>query len=75
MVVLGCRVAVMEQVTHDNRCDGGGAGVAGDEGGGGCAAKVAWAAVVRCKGGRWVAVVVRMEAGTRARGTGEWWGQ
>jgi hypothetical protein len=21
------------------------------------------------------AVVVRMEAGTRARGTGEWWGQ
>ena len=43
---------------------GGGPGVAGDDGGGGCAAKVAWAAVVRCKGGRG-AVVVRMEAGTR----------
>ena len=54
-------------------CDKGrGPGVAGDDGGGGCAAKVAWAAVVRCKGG---AVVVRMEAGTRARGTGEWWGR
>jgi hypothetical protein len=33
-----------------------------------------WVVVVRCKGGRG-AVVVRMEAGTRARGTGEWWGQ
>jgi ribosomal protein L35AE/L33A len=52
----------------------GGPGVAGDDGGGGCAAKVAWAAVVRCKGGRG-AVVVRMEAGTRARGTSEWWGR
>jgi hypothetical protein len=31
----------------------GGSGVAGDDGGGGCAAKVAWAAVVRCKGGAW----------------------
>ena len=48
--------------------------VADDDGGGGCAAKGAWAAVVRCKGGRG-AVVVRMEAGTRARGTGEWWGR
>jgi hypothetical protein len=38
-------------------------GVAGDDGGGGCTAK----------GGG--AVVVRMEAGTRAGGTGEWWGQ
>jgi hypothetical protein len=38
-------------------------GVAGDDGGGGCAAN----------GGG--AVVVRMEAGTRAGGTGEWWGQ
>ena len=58
-----------------NRCDKGrGHGVAGDDGGGGRAAKVAWAAVVRCKGGRG-AVVVCMEAGTRARGTGEWWGQ
>lgn len=53
--VLGCGVAVMEQVTHDSRCDGGGAGVAGDDGGGGRAAKGAWAAVL-----------VRMEAGTRA---------
>ena len=35
--------------------------------------KGAWVAVVRCKGA-WVAVV-RMEAGTRAGGTGEWWGQ
>jgi hypothetical protein len=34
---------------------GRGPGVAGDEGGGGCAAKVAWAAVL-----------VRMEAGTHA---------
>jgi hypothetical protein len=42
---------------------GEGAGVAGDDGGGGCAARGGgWAAVVRCKGGRWVAVVVRMEA-------------
>jgi hypothetical protein len=29
---------------------------------------------VRCKGGRG-AVVVRMEAGMRAGGTGEWWGR
>jgi hypothetical protein len=44
-------------VLRGNRCDGGegGPGVAGDDGGGGRAAKVAWAAVVRCKGGvgRW----------------------
>jgi hypothetical protein len=52
---------------------GEGGPVASDDGGG-CAAKVAWAAVVRCKGGHG-AVVVCMEAGTRARGTGEWWGQ
>ena len=39
-------------------------GVAGDDGGGECAAE-----------GGGGAVVVRMEAGTRARGTGEWWGQ
>ena len=25
--------------------------------------------------GAWVMVVVRMEAGTHAGGTGEWWGQ
>jgi hypothetical protein len=70
-VVLGCGVAVMEQVTRGSKHDKGrGAGVAG----GGCAAKGAWVAVVRCKRGRG-AVVVRMEAGTRARGTGEWRGQ
>jgi hypothetical protein len=55
-VVLGCGVAVMEQVTRGSGCDKGrGPGVAGDDGGGGCAAK-GWAAVVRCKGGmrrRW----------------------
>ena len=46
--------------------------------------KGAWVAVVRCKGGMGGssalqrgrgAVVVCMEAGTRAGGTGEWWGQ
>jgi hypothetical protein len=41
--------------------------------GGGCAAKGAWVAVVRCKGS--VAAVVRMEVGTRAGGMGEWWGR
>jgi hypothetical protein len=52
-------------VLHGNRCDGGEGGPgAGDDGGGGCAAKGTWAAVVRCKGG-----------GTRAGGTSEWWGQ
>jgi hypothetical protein len=40
-----------------------GPSVAGDNGGGGCAAKGAGA------------VEVRIEAGTHARGTGEWWGQ
>jgi hypothetical protein len=40
--VLGCGVAVMEQVTRGIRCDGGGHGVAGGDGGGGCAAKGAW---------------------------------
>jgi hypothetical protein len=62
--VLGCGVAVMEQVPrgskHDKRR---GDGVAGGDGGGGCAAKGSGA------------VVVRMEAGTREGGTGEWWGQ
>ena len=68
--VLGCGVAVMEQVRRGSGCDKGrGPGVAGDDGGGGCAAKGAWAAVVRCKGGRG-AVVVRMEAGTRGGGHG-----
>jgi hypothetical protein len=68
-VVLGCGVAVMEQV----RWRGRGPGVAGDDGGGGCAAKGAWAAVVRCKGA-WGGG--RAHGGEqRARGTGEWWGQ
>jgi hypothetical protein len=55
-VVLRCRVTVMEQVTRGSRCDGGRDGVVGGNGGGGCVAKGAWAAVVRCKGGvgrRW----------------------
>jgi hypothetical protein len=37
--LLGCGVAVMEQVTRGNKCDGGGDGVAGGNGGGGCTAK------------------------------------
>jgi hypothetical protein len=39
----GCGVVVMEQVTRGSGCDRGegGAGVAGDDGGG-CAAKGAW---------------------------------
>jgi hypothetical protein len=38
--VLGCGVAVMEQVLRGSGCDKGrGPGVAGDDGGGGCAAK------------------------------------
>jgi hypothetical protein len=41
--VLGCGVAVMEQVLRGSGCDKGrGLGVAGDDGGGGCAAKGAW---------------------------------
>jgi hypothetical protein len=45
--VLGCGVAVMEQVTRGSRCDRGegGLGVAGDDGGGGCAAKGVWGGV------------------------------
>jgi hypothetical protein len=61
-VVLGCGVAVTEQMTRGSRCDGEGGSVAGCNGDG-CAAKGGrGVAVVRCKGG----VVVRMEAGTRA---------
>jgi hypothetical protein len=52
----------MGQVTRGSRCNGGGDGVAGGNGGG-CAAKGAWVAVVR------------MEVGTRAGGKGEWWGR
>jgi hypothetical protein len=74
--VLGCGVVVMEQVPRDSRCDGGegGPGVAGDDGGGGCATRGVWgdgsAQQRGCE-----AVVVRMEAGMRAGGTGEWWGR
>jgi hypothetical protein len=41
---------------------------------GGCAAKVGVGGGSALQRGRG-AVVVRMEAGTRARGMGEWWGQ
>jgi hypothetical protein len=62
--VLGCGVAMMEQVTRGSKHDKGrGDGVAGGNGGGGCAAKGCGV------------VVGRMEAGTRAGGTGEWCGQ
>jgi hypothetical protein len=42
-VVLGCGVAVMEQVPRGSKHDKGrGDGVAGGDGGGGCAAKRKW---------------------------------
>jgi hypothetical protein len=68
-----CGVVVMEQVTRGSRRDMGRGHVAGDDGGG-CAAKggVGGGSVLQRGRG---AVVVRMEAGTRARCTGEWWGQ
>jgi hypothetical protein len=52
---------------------GEGGPVAGDDGDG-CAAKggVGGGSALQRGCG---AVVVRMEVGTRARGTGEWWGQ
>jgi hypothetical protein len=62
-VVLGCGVAMMEQVTQGNKCDGGGMVL--------MAAMAAVGALQRGSG----AVVVRMEAGTRAGATDEWWGQ
>ena len=46
----------------------------GCDGGEGRLVPVMMAAVGALQRGRG-AVVVRMEAGTRARGTGEWWGQ
>jgi hypothetical protein len=51
--VLGCGVAVMEQVTRGSRCDRGegGLGVAGDDGGGGCAAKGVWGGGSALQGG------------------------
>jgi hypothetical protein len=64
----GCGVVVMEQVRQ-----GEGEPVAGDDGGG-CAAKGGVGGGSALQRGRG-AVVVRMEVGTRARGTGEWWGQ
>jgi hypothetical protein len=50
--VLGCGVVVLEQVPRDRRYDRErGVGVAGGDGGGGCAAKGAWVAVVRMEAG------------------------
>jgi hypothetical protein len=49
VVLFGCGMVVMEQVTQGNKCDGGGGVASGN--GGGCAAKGAWVAVVRCKKG------------------------
>jgi hypothetical protein len=68
-----CGVVVMEQVTQGSRRNMGRGHVAGNDGGG-CAAKggVGGGSALQRGCG---AVVVRMEAGTRARGTGEWWGQ
>jgi hypothetical protein len=63
----------MEQVTRGSRCDKGKGGLLSATMAVGALQKGAWVAVVRCKGGG--VVVVRMEAGTRARGMGEWWGQ
>jgi hypothetical protein len=61
--------ATWQQVRQRGR----GPGVAGDDGGDGCAAKVAWAAVVRCKGG--VGGGASAHGGEHAcGGTGEWWG-
>jgi hypothetical protein len=66
---------VMEQVTRGSRRDMGRGGLVLP------ATMVAVGVLQRGRGGgsalqrgRGV-VVVRMEAGTRARGTGEWWGQ
>jgi hypothetical protein len=59
-VVLGCGVAVTEQMTRGSRCDGGMVFLAVMAVG--ALQKGGWAAVVRCKGGVG-AVVVHMEAG------------
>jgi hypothetical protein len=73
--VFGCRVVVMEQVPRGSKHDKGRRdGVAGGDGDGGCAAKGVWGGGSALQRGHG-AVVVRMEAGTRARGTDEWWGQ
>jgi hypothetical protein len=62
LVLGGCGVVVMEQVTQGNKCDGGGMVLL---------AVMVVGALQRGHG----VVVVRMEADTRAGGTGEWWGQ
>jgi hypothetical protein len=49
-------------------------GPVADDDGGGCAAKGGVGGGSALQRGRGV-VVERMEAGMRARGTGEWWGQ
>jgi hypothetical protein len=59
-----CGVVVMEQVTQGSRCDKGKGGLLP-------AMMATVGALQRGRG----AMVVRMEAGTRAGGTGEWWGQ
>jgi hypothetical protein len=53
--VLGCGVAVMEQVTRGSRCDKGKGGLLPATMAVGALQKGAWVAVVRCKGGvgRW----------------------
>ena len=65
--VLRCGVAVMEQVPRGSGCN---------KGRGGLVLPAMMAAVGALQRGSG-AVVVRMEAGTRAGvgGTGEWWGQ
>jgi hypothetical protein len=59
----GGGVVVMEQVTRGIRCDKGKVGLL----------PMTMAVNALQRGSR--AVVVRMEVGTRAGGTGEWWGQ
>ena len=69
-------MVVMEQVPRGSKCNGGEGGpIAGDDGGGGCAAKGGVGGGSALQRGRGAAVVVRMEAGTRAGATGEWWGR
>jgi hypothetical protein len=60
--------------TRQQTQQGEGGPVAGDDGGG-CAAKGGVGGGSALQRGAWAAVVVRMEAGTRAGGMGEWWGQ
>jgi hypothetical protein len=72
-VLGGCGVVVMEQVTRGSRRDMGRGPVAGDDGGG-CAAKGGVGGGSALQRGRG-AVVARMEVGTRARVSDEWWGQ